>query len=99
MIQIRSKKWPKPNPDPNIKGFLTHMGNKYAIQAGNDAHLEGYLFNAYMNQQDFAMQSHQDKPGPIEDPDRVDDYFDNAETISEEDTEDSEPTEEADPST
>ena len=68
----------KLNPDPKIKGFLTHVGNKYAIQTGNDAHLVGYLFNVYMNQQDFAMQYHQDKPGPIEDINRVDDYFDNA---------------------
>ena len=31
-----------------------------------------------MNQQEFAMQYHQDKPGPVEDIDRVDDYFDDA---------------------
>ncbi len=68
----------KPNPDPNIKGFLTHLGNKYAVQTGNNAELEGYLFNVYMNQQDFAMQYRQDNPGPVEKLDRVDDYFDEA---------------------
>ncbi len=68
----------KPNPDPKIKGFLTHVGNKYAIQTSGNAELEGCLFNVYMNQQDFAMQYHQDKPGPIEDINRVDDYFDDA---------------------
>ena len=64
-----------PNDDPAIEGFLTHQGSRYAIQTGNDAHLEGYLLNVYMNQQDFAMQHRQDKPGPIEDRERVDDYF------------------------
>lgn len=67
-----------PNPDPKIKGFLTHVGNKYAIQTGDNAEFGGYLFNVYMNQQEFAMQYHQDKPGPIQDIDRVDDYFDAA---------------------
>jgi len=68
----------EPNPDPDIKGFLTYVGNKYAIQTGNSGELEGYLLNIYMNQQDFAMQYHQDIPGPIEDISRVDDYFDDA---------------------
>ncbi|MFQ6097921.1 MAG: DUF5060 domain-containing protein, partial [Armatimonadota bacterium] len=67
-----------PNRDPAIKGFLTHQGNKYAVQTGNDAHLEGYLLNVYMNQQDFAMQHRQDRPGPIEDPERVAAYFQDA---------------------
>ncbi|MGD8237668.1 MAG: DUF5060 domain-containing protein [Armatimonadota bacterium] len=67
-----------PNDDPTIKGFLTHRGSRYAIRTGNDGRLEGYLFNVYMNQQDFAMQHRQDKPGPIEDRERVDDYFSDA---------------------
>jgi CubicO group peptidase (beta-lactamase class C family) len=37
------------NPDRNIKGFLTHVGNKYAIQVKDDTDLRGYLFNAYMS--------------------------------------------------
>ena len=45
-----------PNRNPLIKGFLMHQGSKYAIQTGDDGHLEGYLLNVYMNQQDFAMQ-------------------------------------------
>ena len=44
------------NGDPSIKGFLTHQGSKYAIRTGNDAHLEGYLLNVYMNQQDYEQQ-------------------------------------------
>lgn len=63
------------NKDPAIRGFLTHQGNKYAIQTGNDAHLKGYLLNVYMNQQDFAMQHRQNRPGPIQDPTRVADYI------------------------
>jgi len=30
------------------KGFLTHVGNKYAIQVRNETDLHGYLFNVYM---------------------------------------------------
>lgn len=37
------------NRDPKIKGFLTHVGNKYAIQVGDETDLRGYLFNAYMS--------------------------------------------------
>ncbi|MBW8042242.1 MAG: DUF4038 domain-containing protein [Planctomycetes bacterium] len=39
----------KPNPNPNIKGFLTTQGNKFAIQVGNEGKLKAYRFNAYMN--------------------------------------------------
>ncbi|MFQ5810881.1 MAG: DUF5060 domain-containing protein, partial [Armatimonadota bacterium] len=45
-----------PNDDRTIKGFLTHRGNRYAIQTGNDGRLEGYLLNVYMNQQDYEQQ-------------------------------------------
>ena len=38
-----------PNPDPTMEGFLTHHGNQFAIQKGNDAHLEGYSFTVFMN--------------------------------------------------
>jgi CubicO group peptidase (beta-lactamase class C family) len=37
------------NTDPNIRGFLTHIGNKYAIQIKDDTDLQGYLFNVYMS--------------------------------------------------
>jgi len=37
------------NPNRNVKGFLTHVGNKYAIQVTDDTDLRGYLFNAYMS--------------------------------------------------
>ncbi len=37
------------NPDRNVKGFLTHVGNKYAIQMTDETDLKGYLFNVYMS--------------------------------------------------
>jgi len=43
------------NPNPDIKGFLTHQGNKFAIQTGSDGRLEGYLFTAYMQRRDFDV--------------------------------------------
>ena len=38
-----------PNPNPAIRGFLTHQGNKFAIQQRDADDLEGYLFVVYMN--------------------------------------------------
>lgn len=43
----------KPNPDPNVRGFLTYRGNQFAVQAGMDGRLEGYLFTAYMQRSQF----------------------------------------------
>jgi len=66
-----------PNEDPSIRGFLTHQGNKYAIQSGNDGHPEGYLLNVYMNQQDFEQQ-HEHSTRILGHPSRVkliDDYW------------------------
>ena len=37
------------NADRSIRGFLTHVGNKYAIQVKDDTDLRGYLFNVYMS--------------------------------------------------
>lgn len=37
------------NPDMDIKGFLTHVGNKYAIQATDETDLRGHLLNVYMS--------------------------------------------------
>jgi len=45
----------KANPDPKAKGFLTHKGNKFAIQVGSDGRLEGYLFTVYMQRKDFDV--------------------------------------------
>jgi len=37
------------NDNPKIKGFLTHKGNKFALQADDENDLHGYIFNAYMS--------------------------------------------------
>jgi len=46
----------KPNPDPKIKGFLTHKGNKFAIMDRDDTDLKPYVYQVYMNQQDYEQQ-------------------------------------------
>ena len=46
----RGKVTVKGNPDPKMRGFLTTLGNKFAIQTGDKASLEAYRFNVYMNQ-------------------------------------------------
>jgi len=37
------------NSDPGIQGFLTHVGNRFAIQCRDAEDLRGFLFNVYMN--------------------------------------------------
>jgi hypothetical protein len=39
-----------PNSDPQARGFLTHAGNKFAIQEADAKDLRGHLFQVYMNQ-------------------------------------------------
>jgi hypothetical protein len=46
----------KPNPNPKIKGFLTHVGNKFAIMDRDAADLKPYVYQVYMNQQDYEQQ-------------------------------------------
>ena len=46
----------KPNPDSKIKGFLTHVGNKFAIMGRDEADLKPYVYQVYMNQQDYEQQ-------------------------------------------
>jgi len=46
----------KPNPDPMIKGFLTHVGNRFAIMGRDDRDLQPYVYQVYMNQQDYEQQ-------------------------------------------
>jgi hypothetical protein len=42
-----------PNPDPKIRGFLTHVGNRYAVETGNEPKREAYLLNVYMGRVNF----------------------------------------------
>lgn len=46
----------QPNPNPKVKGFLTHVGNKFAIMVGDDADLQPYVYQVYMNNQDYEQQ-------------------------------------------
>ena len=46
----------RPNADPNVQGFLTHVGNQYAVQTGNDAHLEAYPFTVFMDGELFLSR-------------------------------------------
>jgi len=40
----------------DIKGFLTNAGNKYAIMEEDVGDLKGYVYQVFMNQQDFEQQ-------------------------------------------
>ena len=45
-----------PRANSNLKGFLTHVGNKYAIMESDIDHLSGYVYQVFMNQQDYEQQ-------------------------------------------
>lgn len=45
-----------PRANPAIKGFLTHVGNKYALMEEDINHLQGYVYQVFMNQQDYEQQ-------------------------------------------
>ncbi len=68
-----------PRTDPNIKGFLTGAGNKYAVMERDADHLSGYVYQVFMNQQDFEQQ-HDHKSRILAAPDRIPliaDYWNN----------------------
>ena len=46
----------KLNPDPKVLGFLTHVGNKFAIMGRDETDLKPYVYQVYMNQQDYEQQ-------------------------------------------
>jgi uncharacterized protein DUF5060/uncharacterized protein DUF4038 len=45
-----------PRVDSRVRGFLTHVGNKYAIMEKDVHHREGYVYQVFMNQQDYEQQ-------------------------------------------
>ncbi len=54
------------NDDLNVKGFLTHVGNKYALQVRDETDPHGYLFNVYMGRVEhpaFLDEFGSDLPG------------------------------------
>jgi hypothetical protein len=46
----------KPRASSRVQGFLTHVGNKYAIMGDDADHREGYVYQVFMNQQDYEQQ-------------------------------------------
>lgn len=46
----------QPRANASIKGFLTHLGNKYAIMEEDIDDLKGYVYQVFMNNQDFEQQ-------------------------------------------
>lgn len=65
--------------NPDIKGFLTHVGNKYAIMEEDIDDLEGYVYQVFMNQQDYEQQ-HEHSSRILGHPSRanlIDDYWRN----------------------
>ena len=68
-----------PRANSQKKGFLTHVGNKYAIMTEDIDHLEGYVYQVFMNQQDYEQQ-HEHGSRILGDPSRSDliaDYWKN----------------------
>lgn len=68
-----------PRTHPRMKGFLGHVGNKYAIMEEDLDDLQGYIYQVFMNQQDFEQQyKHPTRilghPGRIK---LIDDYWNN----------------------
>ncbi len=45
-----------PRANADTKGFLTHQGNKYAVMEQDIDHLQGYVYQVFMNQQDYEQQ-------------------------------------------
>ena len=57
------------NSNTEKKGFLSHQGNKFAIQTGNDGKQSGYLFNVYMNIANYDVNdliAVQNNPGLVD---------------------------------
>jgi hypothetical protein len=66
-----------PRADSRVTGFLTGAGNKYAVMTEDVDHLEGYVYQVFMNQQDFEQQ-HEHPTRILGHPDRatlIEDYW------------------------
>jgi hypothetical protein len=69
----------RPRASSHIKGFLTHAGNKYAIMEEDIDHRAGYVYQVFMNQQDYEQQ-HKHASRILGDPSRahlIGDYWNN----------------------
>ena len=65
----------EPNPDPDVRGFLTHRDGKFALQVGEDGELAAFRLDVYMNLGIF--DSHV-AAGDWTDSVRIDAYIDEA---------------------
>lgn len=68
-----------PRANSAMKGFLTHVGNKYAVMEEDVDDLEGYVYQVFMNQQDYEQQ-HKDSSRILGHPGRaslIADYWNN----------------------
>ncbi len=68
-----------PRTSPDSKGYLTSVGNKYAIMEQDSDHLTGYIYQVFMNQQDYEQQ-YKHSSRILGDPSRahlIDDYWNN----------------------
>jgi len=62
----------------DIKGFLSHKSNKFAIMDRDDMDLKPYVYQVYMNQQDYEQQyNHSSRiwDDPISRKHLIDDYW------------------------
>ncbi len=59
-----------PRANDDVKGFLTNVSNKYAVMVEDEDDLEGYVYQVYMNQQDFEQQ-HEHRTRILGDTDRA----------------------------
>lgn len=69
----------RPRTNSDMKGFLTNVGNKYAIMTEDADHLRGYVYQVFMNQQDYEQQ-HEHSSRILGHPSRSDliaDYWNN----------------------
>lgn len=68
-----------PRTSPRMKGFLSHVGNKYAIMEEDINDLQGYIYQVFMNQQDYEQQyKHPTRiPGHPSKIKLIDDYWNN----------------------
>ncbi|MHC4671837.1 MAG: DUF5060 domain-containing protein [Planctomycetota bacterium] len=68
-----------PRASSDMKGFLSHVGNKYAIMDKDIDDLIGYVYQVFMNQQDYEQQ-YEHSSRILANPSRanlIDDYWNN----------------------
>lgn len=69
----------RPRTNPEIRGFMTSVGNTYAVMNEDIDDLQGYVYQVFMNQQDYEQQHEHPSRilGDAARADLVDDYWNN----------------------